>query len=173
METQPHMPQKNLFTEQLLNSKAQRTKCALAIMAVAQYGNALDEMFWTPLRDLQVFGKKAFSAGWGPGHPILNIASVATGMVASLPYLFKVFNENETNTLQGVLQNCETEFGQSFFEPAPTANANQTGQLKKEAQTALENHFKKHLKKEGLFDIEPVIVAKTRRKKTYWDVEYS
>lgn len=162
-----------MFTKNTIFGKKDSRKYALALLAIAQYGSALDEMFWTPIRDLQVFGKHAFSSGFGPGHSILNIASTATGIVASLPFIFKVFNENETNTLHALLQNCEREFGIKCFD------SEQPLTIKKEFKEEIEESLKKHLHKEGIYDIDPIIVEKTKRnkfppfrKKAYWDIEY-
>lgn len=77
-------------------------------------GGSLDEMFWTPLRDIQVFGPKLFRGFTGATHPVIAGLLVSASLVANLGYLGKIFNKNKVESLSEVLENCREEFGDKY-----------------------------------------------------------
>ena len=89
------------------SDESDKRKALYMVACLAQLGDALDVICWTPLRDVQVFAGKAFGSISGPFHTILAVAMIVSSLVSIFPYLAKVFNKNDVNTLQEVLDHVQ------------------------------------------------------------------
>lgn len=149
----------NGITESVFSEEHKNRILLLAGVVITQYGGFLDEMFWTPLRDLQVFGKNIFSSAFGQSHLSVDIPIIGVSLSANLLIsLFKLLQEKEVNTLQDVLKNCETEFPkEKFFDP-------HTGEILENKREEISKVLKGNLEAEGIYEVEPVLKTKTRRR---------
>ncbi len=102
-------------------------------------GGSLDEMFWTVLRDIQVFAQKSFGSISGAAHPHLAGAFIGGALISNLAYLGKVVNKNKVESLSEVLENCRTHFGDKY------CYLEYDGSLTEEHQKALEHYFQQDL----------------------------
>ena len=134
-----------------------KVKAIRLVAAIAQMGKILDEICFTPLRDIQVFAKKFFGSMSGSGEPITTAILLAGSFATALPYLAKIFNENETSTLQDLLKNCEKEFGVTGL-----FNADKT--LDKEKAKELKTYFDHNLEQRKLSYLEVEITQKQKRR---------
>jgi len=117
---------------------------------IGRYGACLDEMFWTPLRDIQVFAPKAFSHFSGAAHPAVSGLLVAGSLVANLGYIAKVFNKNKAESLSEVMENCREELGDKY------CYLDFDGLLSDENKAELEKYFQEDLnnKNYGYLEVE-------------------
>lgn len=80
-------------------------KLLLAVTFLEESGAFLDEICWTPLRDLQVFWKRIFGLIFGSGHHSDIIVSAASFLISSAYGVFSVTNSRIDKDLSDVLKN--------------------------------------------------------------------
>ena len=158
-----------------IQNRKMKKKLYLALIATAQLGDTVDGMFWTPLRNVQVFAKKTFGKSFGPDNPLISLSVAGASFVASIPYLAKIFNENEINRLDDVLVNLENECRTQYFNYDQKKKA-----LIDDEKTKLEDFLNEDLiNRETNYNLKVKIVQKSKRlaknffrKKEYSDVKY-
>jgi hypothetical protein len=139
-------------------SESEKRKALYLVACLVQLGDVLDVLCWTPLRDVQVFAGKAFGSISGPMHPILSAAMIGGSLLAISPYLAKVFNKNEVDSLQEVLDQIQKELGLDIPD-----------------DESLKKHFQDDLEKRGMSYLQVEIKRKTVgrfRKKTQAALHY-
>jgi hypothetical protein len=163
--------EKKVKSVKFFETEEDKVKAIRLIAGIAQMGKILDEVCFTPIRDIQVFFKKFFAGMSGSSEPITTSLLLAGSLVTSLAYLAKIFNESETTTLQDLLKNCEKEFGTTYFDADKKLNADQTIALKKFFDNNLKN------RNAGYLEVEITQKPKRRlkhffRKEELCDIRY-
>jgi len=158
----------------LFETEEDKVKVLYLVASIARLGTVLDELCFTPLRDIQVFASKTFGSFTGP--TLISTILVAGSFVSSLPFLAKVFNENETDNLQDLLKNCDKELGTDYLINPLTQV---TQELRDSDIRSLEDFFQADLNKNhrGYLKATIKITEKRRLKdffqrKPFHDIRY-
>ncbi|MGB6976166.1 MAG: hypothetical protein WBE18_01725 [Gammaproteobacteria bacterium] len=160
--------QTQLLSPSTGEQKSKERKILIALAVISQYGGALDEMLWTPFRDVQVFGKKLFSEGFGHGHFGFSHLTMLLALIANFPSLFKIINKSSVTRLEEVLENVNPQY-------LIKDSHNKVIGITPEGNNELKTHFTNDLRKHELnylFDVELVRRSTGIFKRKKWDIKY-